>query len=393
MKFILTFITLLFVFVSHAQVYRHSSMFQDIEWKLSTINNNYFDESGNQVLLISKLYGLLNHSFLPTVDFSTEYILNTRQGATQSVVSRQKSKGPIRTAHMYLSIRPLEFEPLFLRIGLINQDFLSAPLLISDWTFLGLQQEYIIHSQMLLQYVDNLKFVVQQTIPSSDTDLEYLDQVQEIANFFTASLFASSFIQNEIQTEGSFTAFYFRNLSPEAVVYSSTHGNDPHPDYQSGPNAELLYSFYGFYTRAKARYNLFPELGLEFDASFIWNIGATIESREKFEAGEITEIAPSAIGYNLWTGLHIPIAKEVIMVLNLEYFDSGKNASPASYNSGRYAHSGRRGVILGVQSIFERYNVFFDMQYAIIRSYSDTKGYIGNPNYLQFEIGTEYEKI
>ena len=393
MKFILIFVVLFFVCVSHAQVYKHSSMFQDVEWKMSTINHNYFGETENKVLLISRLYGLLNHSFLPTVDFSTEYILDTRQGATQSALIRQKSKNQIHPAHMYLSIRPLEFEPLFVRIGLVNQEFLDAPLLISDWTFLGLQQEYVIHNKKILQYVDNLKLVVQQTIPSSDTDLEHLEQVQDIANFFTASLFTSSFIQNEIQTEGNLTAFYFRNLSAKAATNGFAHGNDAHPDYQTGPNAEPLYSFYGFYTRAKARYNLFPELGLEFDASFLWNIGATIESRQKFEAGEIDEIAPSPLGYNLWIGLHIPIAKEVIMVLNLEYFDSGKNASPAYYNSDRYAHSGRSGVILGAKYIFEKYNVFFDIQYATIRSYPDTKAFIGNPNYLQFEIGTEYDKI
>ena len=393
MKFILIFVTLFFVFVSNAQVYRHSSMFQDVEWKMSTINHNYFGGTENKVLLISKFYGLLNHSFLPTVDFSTEYILDTRLGATQSALIRQKSKNQIHPAHMYLSIRPLESEPLFVRIGLINQEFLDAPLLISDWTFLGLQQEYIIHNKVLLSYVDNLKLVVQQTIPSSDTDLEHLEQVQDVASLFTASLFASSFIQNEIQTEGNFTAFYYRNLSPIASSYGFAQGNDPHPLYKTGSNAESLYSFYGFYTRAKARYNLFPELGLEFDASFLWNIGATIESRQKFTAGEIKEIAPSAMSYNLWMGLHIPIAKEVIMVLNLEYFDSGKNASPAYYNSDRYAHSGRTGVILGAKYIFEKYNVFFDAQYAIIRSYFGTKTFSGNPNYLQFEIGTEYDKI
>ncbi|MDE0151344.1 MAG: hypothetical protein OXK80_02450 [Bdellovibrionales bacterium] len=408
MKFILIFISLFFVFISHARVYRHSSMFQDVEWKLSTTNRNYFDEAGNHILLISKLYGLLNHSFLPTVDFSAEYILDTRQGATQSTYVSKQSNDQIYPAHMYLSVRPLESEPLFVRAGLINQDFLNAPLLISDWTFLGFQQEYILHHKALLKYMDNLKLVVQQTIPSSETGLEHLEQVQDIATFYTASLFASSFVQNEVQTTGNLTAFYFRNLSSATAEYGRVYGNEVRQDY-FGPDAEFLYPFYGLYTRATARYNLFPELGLEFDASLLWNIGATVGAYQRVKAGDIDEDSPiqqqasgdidvnsiraKAFGYNMWMGLHIPIAKEVIMVLSLEYFNNDSNASPAYYNSDRYVHSGRYGVILGVKSIFEKYNVFFDLQYATIRSTPDARQSIGNPNYLSFEIGTEYDKI
>ena len=136
MKIIVIFISLFFVFTSQAQVYRHSSMFQDVQWKMSTTNRNYSDGSGNQVVLISKLYGLLNHSFLPTVDFSTEYILDTSLGATQ-YLHQKNIDDQIRRSHMYLSIRPLESEPLFLRIGAINQEFLDAPLLIFRLAIFG----------------------------------------------------------------------------------------------------------------------------------------------------------------------------------------------------------------------------------------------------------------
>ena len=251
----------------------------------------------------------------------------------------------------------------------------------------------MLHNEKLLNYIDSLKIIVQQSIPSSNTGLEYLEQIRNIAQFYTASLFASSFIQNQIQTEGNLTTFYYRNLSSKTATFGLSRGNDLHPDYQQGANAEFLYPFYGLYARGKARYNLFPELGLEIDTSFLWNVGATYGASQKVAAGEKDVKDASALGYNIWLGLHIPVAKEVIMVLNLEYFDTGKNASPAYYNSDRYVHSGRFGVIVGLKYIFEKYNVFFDMQYATIRSYVDTKAFLGNPNYLSFEIGTEYEKI
>ncbi len=392
--FILFIIIGLFAFFASAeQVYRHSSMFRDVQWKISTVNHNYVDQSENQVLLITKLYGLLNHSFLPTVDFSMEYILNTSQGASQSVHVRRKSSDQIRQSHMYLSLRPLAPEPLFLRMGLFNQKFLDAPLLISDWTFLGLQQEYILHDEKIMSYVDSLKVVLQQTIPSSSTGLDYLEQVQDIGRFYTASLLTSSFIQNQVQTEGRLTAFYFKNLSAAAADYGSVYGNETHPDY-TGADSEFLYpDFYGLYMRGNARYNLFPELGLELDASFLWNMGATAGVYQRIASGEGENLQGRALGYNMWLGLHIPIAKEVIMLVNLEYFDNDRNASPAFYNSDRYRHSGRYGVIIGLKSIFEKYNVFFDVQYAIIRSHKDVKALIGNPNYLMFEIGTEYDKI
>ena len=394
MKFIIVFISLFFVLAPQARVYRHSSMFQDVEWKMSAMNRNYWDESGNQILLISKLYGLLNHSFLPTVDFSAEYILETRQGTTQSTYNRPKSKDQIHPSHMYLSVRPFEAEPLFAKAGLINQEFLDAPLLISNWTFLGFQQEYIVHDEQLLQYADNVKLVLQQSIPSSDTDLEYLEQLQNIAGFYTASLFAESFIQNQVQTQGSFTAFYYRNLSSAAAEVGRRYGNDVQE--WTGPDAEFLYPFYGLYARSKARYNLFPELGLEVDASFLWNVGASYGAYQRRLTGETSSeknIKAKAMGYNVWLGFHIPMAKEVIMVLNLEYFNTAANASPAYYNSDRYVHSGRYGVIWGLKSIFEKYNVFFNLQYATIRSHPDSKISVGNPNYLSFEIGTEYDKI
>ncbi len=393
MRYFIIFVSLFVTFASHAQVYRHSSMFKDVQWKVSATNRNYFDESGNQVLLISKLYGLLNHSFFPTVDFSTEYILDTSQGASQSVYISKKSDDQIRQAHMYLSLRPLASDPLFIRVGLFNQEFLDAPLLISDWTFLGFQQEYILHNEKLMHYVDSLKIVLQQTIPSSDTGLDYLEQVQDIGRFYTASLFTSSFIQSQVKTEGHLTVFYFKNLSATAAEVGAAYGNETNQDL-TGANSEFLYpEIYGFYTRAKARYNLFPELGLELDTSFLWNIGATAGAYQRIRNGEEGDIRGRAIGYNIWLGLHIPIAKEVIMVVNLEYFDNDRNASPAYYNSDRYVHSGRRGVIVGLKSIFEKYNVFFDLQYGMIRSYEDAKSFIGNPNYLMFEIGTEYDKI
>jgi len=392
MKFILSFASLFFISVSHAQVYRHSSMFEDVAWKMSVTNRNYFDESASQIVLQPKLYGLLNHSFLPTVDFSVAYLLDTRVGATQSTYIRKKSNSPIYPAHMYVSIRPLVSRPLFVRGGLVNQEFLNAPLFITDWAFIGLQQEYILHNEILLQYVDNLKLVVQQAIPSSDTSLEYLEQVQKVATFYTASLFASAFIQNQAQTTANLTAFRFNNLSSVTAAHGRIYGNDVHPDYVgSDADEEFLYPFYGLYTRVTSRYNVFPELGVELDASFLWNIGATLGASQRIEDdGRDTS---GAFGYNMWLGLHIPIAREVMMVLNLEYFNNDSNTAPAYYNSDRYVGTGRYGVIVGVKSIFEKYNVFFNLQYATIRSNPDARQSIGNPNYLSFEIGTEYEKI
>ena len=392
---IIAFISLFFVFAAHARVYRHSSMFQDTEWKMSIMSQIYGAEDEQSILLIPKFYGVLHHSFLPTVDFSTEFILTTSQGVTQYTYFRPKSNDQIHPSYMYLSVRPFEFEPLFIRAGLINQEFLNAPLLISDWTFLGLQQEYILHNDRLFQYVDSLKIVLQQSIPSSDTGLEHLEQIQSVASFYTASVFTSSFIQNQVQTEGSLTAFYFRNLSQVAADFGRRHGNSVRP--WIGGDSKFLDPFYGFYVRSKARYNLFPELGLELDASFLCNIGniyGALQRRQaKAKGGSGEDTTAKALGYNIWLGLHIPTAKEVITVLNLEYFDNEGNASPAYYNSARYGHSGRYGWIIGLKSIFEKYNVFFDLQYAIIRSYSSAQGSTGNPNYLSFEIGTKYDKI
>lgn len=393
MRFNIIFIIFFFIFAAQARVYRYSSMFQDVHWKMSVTNHNYFDASGNRILLASKLYGLLNHSFLPTVDFSTEYVLDTREGAIQSDRVRRKSKNQIHPNHMYLSVQPMESEPLFVRTGMINQEVLNAPLLISDWTFLGFQAEYLLHNEKLFQYVDNFKIVLQYTIPSSDTGLDYLQQIQDIAVFYTASLFTSSFIRNQIKTDGSLTAFYYKDLSAEAANYGVKYGNEVRfSSSLSAADPEFPYPFVGLYARGKARYNLFPELGLEIDTSLLWNIGAIDGANDRIKNGE-QNIKASAIGYNVWMGFHIPIAKKVIMVLNLEYFDNGRNASPAYYNSDRYVGSGKKGVILGLKSVFEEYNVFFDLQYATIRAYPEIKGKIGNPNYLKLEIGTGYEKI
>ena len=389
MKFLyfLIFVSFFISLQAEGRVYRHSSMFKDATWKVSAINHNYFDKSGSQILFISKFYGALQHSFFPTIDFNAEYTIQTSQGATQSTYERNTRNEHISPSYIYISIQPISSERLYLKAGAFNQEFLDAPLLVTNWSFLAFQQEYFLYHKVLYKYVDNFKIVLQQSVPSSNTDLDFLQQVQNIAQFYTASIFAESFIKNQIQSSATLSLFMFRNLSAEVADFGRAYGNDVKADYH-GADSELRFPQAGLYMRGRARYNVFPELGLESIVSFLWNAAATWEAmNDNFED------PARSLGASLFLGFHIPIDKNIIFIPSIEIFSNDNNAAPAFYNSPDYVHSGRYGVIVGAKANFEAYNVFFEFKFGTIRSNNSTISSIGHPNYLTFEIGTHYEKI
>ena len=179
----------------------------------------------------------------------------------------------LTTPQKYLNVLPSSLRSIKpqLKAGVINQNFLEAPLLISDWGFMGLQQELTLDS--LLSYVDEAEVVFQQVLPSSVVEnINYIGQVQRQAYFLTGSLFFKHNYKDIILTQGSLTAFNFVNLSSEVAEKGRSLGNIILSN-SIGADSRFPYPFYGGHFSLGTYIYLFEELDLELGGSFLWNIG------------------------------------------------------------------------------------------------------------------------
>ena len=397
---------LLFVFQANkafsTEPYRHSSMFRNLEWKMAAENYMYFDESGNKVLLTEKFYGLMNHWFSPEIHFSAEIFLGLQQGASQYVHVGRKTReaGGVNLESFFVSWNTIE--PLYLKAGALNQRVLQAPLLVSEQPFLGLSQEYILKNNYVLQYVDEVRFVLQQSIPSSSSELDMFTQVKDVASFMTASAFTSSFIpfmEDYVEAKGHITAYRFNNLSAEVADYGRKKGNQVKRN-QHGIRPEFPHPYYGFHLQTDARYNVFPELGVMLEYSLLWNIGAyfppeTATPKQPLVFGEVKGQAAETykIADSLTLGIIMPVYKGVILNPSVEYFRVGGNSALAYYMDDRYVSASRNGFLLGTQVNFKKYNLFLKLLFGFTQPQDKGTGNSGdNANYIKFEMGTYYEK-
>ena len=372
---------------------------EDFRLKFAVDGGAYWGEQSQTIFLREKLFLSLDYELSPQYEFKNELYLEFSKGSFQ-YLSNEAGGGPFDVNYSYLSIKNLILENFYLNIGFINQGFLNAPLLLYDRPFAGLQQEYFWMNSFIAKYVDEFRIVLQQTIPSVAIVVDQFDQLRGISNLLTASVFTSSFIQNRIHGRANFTGFLFNNLSAQAAEHGSFNGNEIQSGFR-GKFSKFDDPYFGIHTGLGARFNVLPDLGLDIQYNFLWNVGAFI-NRHFIEDGKggkesyLEKNGSRSRGDSLSVNFHLPMSIDRLLVFGIEGFRNENNASIAFYSDSKYGGSARYGIILSSQVLFKKYNILLDFNYGTIQSYPDKRALLGggrNLNYFGFEIRTEYGKV
>ena len=361
---------------------------------------DFFMESGGaqfQDVLITKFQSRWDYHWNPIMSFNAEVLLSaSKEGTSQRLYLRKSGKDQgleILSLYTAWTLRPEDYNfssawsglELETQLGIINQAYLSAPLLISKWGFIGLKEE-LTWDSYTSQYLDQAQLVFQQSWPSSQTDVNFIQQFRDKTWLFTGSLFLEKSYEEMIFAKGNFTGFYFKSLSPETAQQGSVLGNEVYRTYV-GADSKFPFPFYGIYTSLEVYLDLFAELDVELGTSFLWNLGEleTLKSKQ-----DIFNISKKNKAQSFFIKFHIPFFKEIRLIPSVEYFVSQSNASPAFYNTARYGHSNRHGYITSAKFEFKKYKFYIDVQYGALLAISKADP-TGNLNYISFSIGREYE--
>ncbi len=370
--------------------------FEDVNLKFVVDGGSHWGDQSRTIFLREKLFLSLDYEFSPEYEMRNELFLEFRKGSFQHL-SNEGEGDPFDVSYSILSIKNFFVKNLYLNIGFINQGHLEAPLLLYDRPFVGFQQEYLWMDYRVLKYVDEFKISLQQTIPSTTMVVDRFDQLTSISSLLTASVFTSSFIWNQFHSKAHMTGFLFNNLSVQSAQYGGVNGNDLKDERYHSNFAAFRDPYWGIHTGLGTRFNILPDLGLDIEYAFLWNIGAFV-NRYFIEKGgqRVKKYGSRSRGDSLKISLHLPVSADKLFVFGMEGFRNQNNASVAFYSDSKYGGSARYGAILSSQFLFKTYNILLDFQYGVIQSYPDKRPLLQggrNLNYFGFEIRTEYGKV
>ena len=414
MRFLIIFYILFLTCFSEARLSQRIEQFEYFvnEVEIGSEVELFTEIASNQRdnALVTRFQGRLDHQINSYAYANAEARFSFAiRGTTQAInfLIPERQQGGFEPLSIYLGLVPekdLEFLPQYfqglkpqLKAGVINQNFLEAPLLISDWGFIGLKQEFSFDS-LTSRSVDEFNLVFQQTMPSSVVaNLNYKEQIQNQAFFFTGSVFMKHNYRDLILTRGNFTAFNFVNLSSEAAEKGRSLGNMVITRFQ-GADSRFPYStrnpFYGGHLGLSSYIYLYEELDLEFGFNFLWNI-AEFRKLYNYDRYLETIFSGESKSYSVLLRLYIPLIsllQDVILVPSYEYFVSAPQASPAYYNSYQYGYSDRMGHILGAKFLFNR-KYFLNIEYRVFQKITlNQTDAIGDLNYISFTFGRDYNE-
>lgn len=145
-------------------------------WKAVFEAKVFSASHASQVMMGTEIYGKVKWRIMDRFYIYNEALFVGRTGFTGSIYDRADRGSNVYPVESYFNWGPLSF--LTLRLGLIKQDFLKAPLLITDKTFSG-----VIQKVSFFDWPDKatLSLFLQQAIVNSPK--EFAKQESEIVKF------------------------------------------------------------------------------------------------------------------------------------------------------------------------------------------------------------------
>lgn len=320
------------------------------EWKMVLNGTSWEEGTSKSVGFNTKLQTKLKFQFNQKFNVKLEGGLSWFSDNSQYALTEYGSSDFIfaREASLNFNI----FKNLTISAGSLNQDFLSAPLLISGGrSFPGLKQTLSIKKK---QYEVGL--VAQQLIPTSTAFNDERSEEEEIPTFYTGTLFADLNFKNpltnlptaKLTTHLALSYFQFNDLPSITADRGGLYGHSG--DTGIGANSRFKYEFSGYVFE--------PSILLEDENNYELKVGGYWA--DNVEAEENDRIQ------NIYIEAEKTISSYAVG-MRVENFFKDSEASPAVYSSGHYGGNNREGMLYEMSLELKKYN------FKILAQYIDSK--------------------
>ena len=299
-------------------------------------NANYglksFSSRGSSSALIKvELLGKLEWQLIEPLSVHAKALIVGNSGHTQSILDRTDRDTGLHLLEFYFQWEA--FPNFSVLHGIIEQVFLSAPLLITSKAFPSVVGEWSVDS-----FSDfNLKFLLQLAIANNFTETEkrFYD-IQKAPLFMTSSLFLDSNDFFSTSVKEKFTVFHYYNLSSHIAEQSRVYGNNT---AGLGTSTVFNYSFFGFHNN----------LSFQKVLSDLWAVLAGVELIYNLKAPNTYNE-----GFRVYSSIYHNYKETMEIKLTGELFANQSDTSVAYYNSETYGHNNRKGALAKIESHFFR---------------------------------------
>lgn len=314
------------------------------------------DEPSTYAMFSTEFYGRLRWQILDNLSFYNQAVLVGRSGFLQDRYDRGDRRRGLHLIESYFDVGLPSFQ---MQIGMIKQDFLKAPFLMTDRTLPGLIEKF-----SFKPYEDiKLSFLFQQAILDNSVEsvLREGQQIKGFPVFLTASLFLDWENIMDTNIEDKLTFFRMYNLSPALADRSRILGNTIR-DYDS--DALFKHQFFGFYNRLQIHRQLSERWMLSLGGDIIYNF-----------------LAPDAFnqGERVYSSLYYNYQDLIEFKLTGEYFANQSDTAIAYFNSELYGHNNRIGGLVSLTAHFYRSGMTASLSYigsdAINRGHKTAIGF------------------
>ena len=335
-------------------------------WKTAFKTKFFKTAATTNAIVSTEVYGKLIWKFWDTWSFHTQGLVIGRNGFTQSANDRDDRARGLHLVEGYFKWRPFSY--FFLEMGNIRQDFLQAPLLITDRTFPSFKGDLSLYSFS----TSRLSLLFQFAIPDNASELVKRDPQRLPPLFFTYSALvnAPEFLFDS-SIKGIFTFFYYDNLSSAIAGTSEIYGNEV--DGQ-GSDARFRYDYVGLHNHLSLKKN-FSNLWIgELGSEYLYNLAAPDTYNE---------------GMRIYISIYHNYRNFMELKGITELFAVQSDSSVAYYSSEVYGRNNRRGFLAGLQSHFYNSGLTLGTSFVYGRPINVFKGrHIGQSFSISFYLMT-----
>ena len=306
---------------------------KDVEafWNANYGLKSFSSRGSSSALIKVELLGKLKWQLIESLSVHTKGLIVGNSGHTQSILDRTDRDTGLHVLEFYFHWKT--FPNFSVLHGIIDQGFLSAPLLITSKAFPSVIGEWSVDSFSNF----NLKFLLQLAIANNFTETEKrVYDIQQAPLFMTSSLFLDSPDFFNTYVKDKFTIFHYYNLSSHIAEQSRVYGNNTGG---VGTSTAFDYSFFGFHNNLSFQKVLSDLWAVSAGTELIYNLMAPNTYNE---------------GVRVYGSVYHNYKETMEIKLTGELFINQSDTSVAYYNSETYGHNNRKGMLAKIESHFFR---------------------------------------
>ena len=311
-------------------------------WK-SSMEGSFLNNSiqgDRERLMKIKLHGKFDIEWSSFISVEFEPYLVVSQGETQYRRFTKSESSPIQMKNGFLHIRPIN--GMSLQFGAVDQSFLSAPLLVSDQTFVSAVAGYL---HMKDKY--EVQIVTQLAMPSIVNTFKRYSEIAQTPYFTSLFVYGEWLPSRLISFKSHVTGFYFTSLPAFIAHNSKLYGNSIMGN-QTLARFEHLY--YGTNMDISSQIKLGSNLYLSVGYNGLINLGAPLDK---------------AWGERIYASLDTDVLSVAKVYSRFEYFYNSSDSAPAYFNSETYGHNNRKGFLAELKAFFPNGNFEAGFRYVL----------------------------